>query len=95
MTPTPPQPPAAPPPNLDAAGPRETGIVQRIRPDLGFGFVRDAKGIERFFHESAVIPRTDFHAITEGTTLTFAPGMHPKKGPRAELVSIVREPGRG
>ena len=32
------------------------GTIHSIRPERGFGFIRDTKGAEVFFHRSAVTP---------------------------------------
>lgn len=58
------------------------GIIKRLVPDKGFGFVRADGGTEYFFHRSAC---SNFDRLVEGQNVTFEAGNGPK-GPRAERV---------
>lgn len=64
------------------------GTIKRVVKDKGFGFIRDAKGIEYFFHSSAV-KNASFDEVVEGRTCTFEDAQGPK-GPRAEDVYLER-----
>ena len=60
-----------------------TGTIKRIARDKGFGFIRDASGVEYFFHRSSV--EGSFDALTEGQRVSFDEEPSPK-GPRANNV---------
>ena len=60
------------------------GKIQTIRADKGFGFIKDEKGKEYFFHRSAVRGE-GFENLREGDSVEFDIGDAPK-GPRAENV---------
>lgn len=64
------------------------GIVKRLVPDRGFGFIKADDGQEYFFHRSGVKGSTRFEQLREGqeVTLSTATG---EKGPRAENVTAV------
>jgi cold shock CspA family protein len=59
----------------------ETGTVQRLLQDKGFGFIR-ANGRELFFHRSTC---PEFDQLREGDTVEFEE-VSSQKGPRAERV---------
>lgn len=61
-----------------------TGTIRSLRTDKGFGFIKDAKGQEYFFHQS-VIYGEGINDLREGDTVEFEIGQGPK-GPRAESV---------
>jgi CspA family cold shock protein len=61
-----------------------TGKIQTIRVDKGFGFIKDEKGKEYFFHRSAV-QGEGLENLREGDSVEFDMGEGPK-GPRAENV---------
>lgn len=61
-----------------------TGVIKRLVPDKGFGFVAAQDGGEYFFHRSACV-ETRFEQLREGQSVTFEKGQGPK-GPRAENV---------
>jgi CspA family cold shock protein len=61
-----------------------TGVIKRLVPDKGFGFVAAQDGSEYFFHRSACVD-TRFEQLREGQSVTFEKGQGPK-GPRAENV---------
>ena len=57
-----------------------SGTIKRIARDKGFGFIRDASGVEYFFHRSAV--QGSFDTLAEGQRVSFEEEPSPK-GPRA------------
>jgi CspA family cold shock protein len=67
------------------------GVINRHMGDKGFGFIRDARGIEWFFHRSAT--GDQFDRMQEGDAVTFDEGQGPK-GPRAENVRLAQADGR-
>lgn len=62
------------------------GKIKRLVGDKGFGFIVDNKGVEYFFHQSAV-KNTTFAALQEGQEVTFEDA-DSTKGPRAEDVYV-------
>jgi cold shock protein len=60
-----------------------SGKIIRVVRDKGFGFIRDDRGQELFFHRSSV--EGDFNGLTEGQTVAFEEERSPK-GPRAGSV---------
>jgi CspA family cold shock protein len=63
------------------------GVVVRVMPDKGFGFIRDERRQELFFHRSAA--GDEFERMREGTKVTFTEARGPK-GPRAESVRLTQ-----
>jgi CspA family cold shock protein len=61
-----------------------TGTVRTLRVDKGFGFIKDDKGQEYFFHQSAIYGE-GIADLREGDRVEFEVGQGPK-GPRAENV---------
>ena len=59
-----------------------TGTIKDVRHDKGFGFVKGADGVERFFHRSQVVPARDFDLMAPGMGVEFDHAEH-AKGPRA------------
>jgi CspA family cold shock protein len=57
--------------------------IARLMRDKGFGFIRDERGQEWFFHRSSV--QGNFDQLAESQRVTFTEGQGPK-GPRAETV---------
>ncbi len=57
-----------------------TGTIKRVQRDKGFGFIRDERGQEYFFHRSAV--QGDFDRLNEGQQVAFEEEQS-AKGPRA------------
>jgi cold shock CspA family protein len=49
-----------------------TGVVIRIFPDKGYGFIRGLDGISRFFHASWVNSNL-FSILKEGSEVDFIP----------------------
>jgi cold shock protein len=65
--------------------------IQSLRTERGFGFIRDVKGGEVFFHHTALSSPGHFAALTIGMVVTFEAEPGPK-GPRATTVTRVPEP---
>jgi CspA family cold shock protein len=61
-----------------------TGTIRSLRADKGFGFIKDQKGQEYFFHQSAIYGE-GINDLREGDSVEFEVGNGPK-GPRAENV---------
>ena len=71
----------------DGAGFKEhtvTGTIRTLRADKGFGFIKDHKGQDYFFHQSAIYGE-GIGDLREGDSVEFEVGQGPK-GPRAENV---------
>jgi CspA family cold shock protein len=62
-----------------------TGTIKRVVKDKGFGFIRDDRGQEYFFHRSAV--DGDFSRLMEGQAVAFEEERS-DKGPRAGSVRV-------
>ena len=62
------------------------GVIKKLVPDKGFGFIAGDSG-EFFFHHSAVEGEA-FESLREGQAVEYKEGMGPK-GPRAENVTVV------
>ncbi|MSO30365.1 MAG: cold shock domain-containing protein [Acidobacteria bacterium] len=60
------------------------GTIRTLRVDKGFGFIKDDKGKEYFFHQSAIYGE-GIQDLREGDSVEFEVGEGPK-GPRAENV---------
>jgi cold shock CspA family protein len=54
------------------------GTIHSIRPERGFGFIRDTGGAEVFFHRSAVTPPEGFAALAVGMPVEFEAETGPK-----------------
>ncbi len=63
-----------------------TGTIARIVKDKGFGFIKGADSVERFFHRSGVVG--PFESLKEQQDVTFEDEQNPK-GPRAVNVKAV------
>jgi CspA family cold shock protein len=61
------------------------GKIVRVVRDKGFGFIRDERGQELFFHRTAV--DGDFNRLNEGQSVAFEEETSPK-GPRAGRVRL-------
>ena len=61
-----------------------TGTIRSLRTDKGFGFIKDEKGQEYFFHQSAIYGE-GINDLREGDSVEFDVADSPK-GPRAENV---------
>ena len=64
-----------------------TGKIQTIRADKGFGFIKDDRGKEYFFHRSAVRQHV-FELLREGQRVEFTIE-ESQKGPRAGDVRLI------
>ncbi len=47
------------------------GVVTRLFPGKGYGFIKGDDGLDRWFHASSVAPRIDFNLMREGMAVTF------------------------
>ena len=54
-----------------------TGTVRTLRVDKGFGFIKDDKGKEYFFHQSAIYGE-GIADLREGDSVEFEVGAGPK-----------------
>jgi cold shock CspA family protein len=61
---------------------RVQGVVIRLYPNKGFGFVRGQDHLSRFFHYSDAVPTSSFDTMREGQAVSFEP-IETAKGPRA------------
>ena len=60
-----------------------SGTIKRLVRDRGFGFIRDERGQEWFFHRSSV--EGSFDELSEGQRVSFEEEAS-AKGPRAASV---------
>jgi CspA family cold shock protein len=65
------------------------GTIKRVVKDKGFGFIRDDRGNDYFFHRSSV--EGDFTRLNEGQQVAFDEEPSPK-GPRAGHVRVAEAP---
>lgn len=67
------------------------GIVQRVLPERGYGFIRgqvgENAGIDFFFHTSGLVG-CSMRDLVEGTLVRFEP-RRVARGPRAEQIEVV------
>lgn len=63
------------------------GIVKKLPVNKSFGFIRSEDGREFFFHRNEMKNPNDWPLLTEGTKVTFMPGMD-RRGPNAVAVDI-------
>jgi cold shock CspA family protein len=69
------------------------GTIHSIRPERGFGFLRDSEGAEVFFHRSALTPPEGFATLAVGMPVEFEPESGPKGLRTAKLtVTPVKMP---
>jgi cold shock CspA family protein len=66
------------------------GTIQSLRTERGFGFIRDLRGGEVFFHHTALPSPDHFAALTIGMVVEFEAEPSPK-GLRATMVTRVPE----
>jgi cold shock protein len=64
------------------------GTIKRVVKDKGFGFIRDERGNDYFFHRSSVAG--DFTRLNEGQQVAFEEEPSPK-GPRAGNVRVAEQ----
>jgi len=62
-----------------------TGTIKTLRAEKGFGFIKDTKGNEFFFHQSAIYGE-GINDLREGDSVEFEVGEAGPKGPRAANV---------
>lgn len=67
------------------------GLVHKLFPQEGFGFIRSVDGRDIYFHQNSV-QGDEFHRLQIGTGVWFLeePG---EEGPQATTVQIVDKPG--
>ncbi len=65
------------------------GTIARLLMDKGFGFIRDDRGTEHFFHRSSV-RNTVFEMLREGQRVEYTPE-DTGKGPRAGNVQLIED----
>jgi len=68
-----------------------TGLIVRIFPDAGYGFIKTLNGREVYFHKNSVI-HNDFDRLEIGTGVRLIQ-TEGDKGPQASTVQIVDKPG--
>ena len=59
-----------------------TGTIKTLRPEKGFGFIKDSSGKDFFFHQSAIFGE-GIDNLREGDSVEFELGPGWSKGPRA------------
>ncbi|MBS3759294.1 MAG: HPF/RaiA family ribosome-associated protein [Desulfobacterales bacterium] len=69
----------------------QTGLVVRIFPEEGYGFIKTLNGREVYFHKNSVI-HNDFERLEIGTGVRLVQTAG-DKGPQASTVQIVDKPG--
>lgn len=67
------------------------GLIVRLFPDEGYGFLRTPYGEEHYFHRNSVL-HDNFDRLAVGTEVRFEPEMG-DAGPQASSVQIVNKPG--
>ena len=67
------------------------GTVKRVMHDRGFGFIRAEKGVEVFFHRTALVDQQLFQELQGGKTVEFD-ATQDRRGPRAIRVRLVPSP---
>ncbi|HMA66410.1 MAG TPA: HPF/RaiA family ribosome-associated protein, partial [Desulfosalsimonadaceae bacterium] len=70
---------------------KEAGIVVRLFPEEGYGFIKTVDGQEVYFHRNSVI-HEDFDRLQIGTGVRIVQ-TDGDKGPQASTVQIVDKPG--
>jgi cold shock CspA family protein/ribosome-associated translation inhibitor RaiA len=67
------------------------GLVTRLFPDQGYGFIKNANGQEIYFHKNS-LPGDDFDRLEIGTGVQWHEEQG-EKGPQASTVRIVDKAG--
>lgn len=67
------------------------GLIIRLFPEEGYGFIKTLDGREFYLHRNAVL-NDDFDALRIGTEVRFSSELG-EKGPQASTVQIVGNPG--
>lgn len=78
-------------PNNDNNEAELTGLVVRLFPEEGYGFIKTLEGREVYFHQNSVI-HEDFDRLEIGTGVRLVQ-TEGEKGPQASTVQIVDKPG--
>ncbi|HBB31357.1 MAG TPA: DNA-binding protein [Cyanobacteria bacterium UBA8803] len=68
-----------------------TGLVTKLFPEEGYGFLRSLEGREIYFHRNSVL-NDDFERLELGTGVRFFVEQG-EQGPQASTVQIVDKPG--
>ena len=63
----------------------ETGTIQRLVRDKGFGFIKTAEGNKEYFFHRSALKNVQFEELSEGREVHFEKASGPK-GLRAEDV---------
>ncbi|MEQ8787922.1 MAG: cold shock domain-containing protein [Pirellulaceae bacterium] len=63
------------------------GQIKKLVSDKGFGFIRDERGTDVFFHASG-LEGISFEELQEGQNVEYSTEQGPK-GPRATAVRII------
>ena len=66
-----------------------TGIVKRVIPEKGFGFIVGDDKVERFFHASGLVPPLTIDQLAAGETRVEFQAIKSPKGPRAEDICLA------
>lgn len=74
-------------PKNNAAGPEETGMVARLFPEEGYGFIKTLSDREVFFHRNS-LANADFESLETGTGVRILE-QEGEKGPQAATVHVV------
>jgi cold shock CspA family protein len=64
------------------------GTIHSIRPERGFGCMRDTAGAKVFFHRSALTPPARVASLAVGTRVEFEPESGPN-GPRTATITVT------
>ncbi len=67
------------------------GIIDELREDEGFGFIRTVDGRRIYFHKNAV-SNNDYDRLTVGSGVSYAES-EGDRGPQASVVHIIDKPG--
>ena len=68
-----------------------TGVVTKLFPSQGYGFLRTLSGPEVYFHRRSVLNK-DFDRLRIGTGVHFVRSLG-DKGPQASTVRLIDKPG--
>lgn len=67
------------------------GVVRKLFPERGYGFIENEEGVEIYFHRNSVL-NNDFDKTKIGTGVSYIEEAG-EKGPQASSVKIVNQPG--
>lgn len=71
-----------------ASNGRVRGVVVKLFPTRGFGFIKDASGANYFVHAREIPPIGTFDKLRVGTEVSFVP-THVESGLRATAVEVI------